>query len=135
MNNIKHEFVNDEDIPAEHKTYLETLKNEKPNIHAIPDLNILLTNIYDILFYLLSNEGKYLLNTQYDHLIETLGNKYEFVPLSMIKMLANENNRTENVEYILSMISHLQDAKDGIVSIEDVHKNFTDNLNKRYITK
>ncbi len=133
MDNIKHEFVKDSDIPKEYQEHFDNLKNAKPDINAVPDLNLLLEHMYEILSFFTSSKGKKLLSTQRDKLILQIADKYESVPISMIKILADEKNRKENVERLLNMLSLLQQAKDGVINIDDVQKNISDDLNKQYI--
>ena len=70
-----------------------------------------------------TNHGSYL-NTLYD--------KFEKLPASMIKLLSDDENQVENLEKIINMLETLSSVKRGEVSLETAHDTFTEKQNESY---
>ena len=63
-----------------------------------------------------------------------MNNKYaETVPLGIITLLLEENQREKNVNCLLVMFNNLRDAKLGKISLDDAEKILVDDVNNRYL--
>jgi hypothetical protein len=107
--------------------------NRESSVDAIPDLTILSGYIYDILVYLEKKETKKLLKINESAVRMLLNEKYaDSVPLGIIDMLMEEDNKEENIDRIVKILESLKRVKRGELSIEDGLNNLTDDINERY---
>lgn len=134
MDNIAMNVVSGDQIGKEENSVVLPEKSEKPTLDAIPDLELLTDNIFDIVEYL-ERDDIIKLTKEADHIVlNTLNNKYgDSVPYSMLKILLDYENREENVERILDMLKMLKKAKSGKYDLEEAEKDFTDKVNERYL--
>lgn len=107
--------------------------NREASIDAIPDLDVLTKNVFDILEYLERSDIVKLMRTNESAVKMYLNNKYaDSVPLGIITMLMEEDAREENVEMMLQMFESLKQAKIGNLSLETAEKNLAEIVNNRY---
>ncbi len=109
------------------------------SVDAIPDLDLLTSNIYEILMFLekpatislmKSNEGavKMMLNQKYA----------DSVPLSIITLLLEEDKRIEHVEILLNLfdklatVKNMRDKDQALQALEKTEFDFTQESRKRY---
>lgn len=127
-------IVDNNEVGKEANSIVIPEKSEKPSIDAIPDLDELTKNVFEIVEYLERDDIIELCKNSEHIVLNTLNNKYvETVPYSMIKLLMDVDNRVENVERVLDMISMLIEAKKGNYDLEKAEKDFTDKINERYL--
>lgn len=106
------------------------------SIDAIPDLDVLTGHVFEILQYLEDPSSKKLMKTKNGEgaIRMHLNNKYaDSVPLGIITLLMDENNREENVKRLLNMFNNLVKAKEGKESLTNLEKQLTDDVNERYL--
>lgn len=107
--------------------------NREASVDAIPDLDVLTGNVYEILEYLNRPQVKQLMRTNETAVKMYLNNKYaETVPLGIIGLLMDEKNIDEHVDRLLRMFKSLRRAKTGDVTLEEAHKELADDVNNRY---
>ena len=97
----------------------------------IPDIGILSNNIIDIIEYIDNN-----LDEKLEILRDILIDKYEQIPISIIKLLTSTRDKkiqAENIKYLLELLDNLQKVKNGKLSIEDCKEIFSTTIAERYI--
>jgi len=133
---MKVELVTEDSMTPEMK---DKLFNSKPSVDAIPDLNVLTGHVYDIVEYLELPETKKILKKDDSIVMKYLNNKYaDSVPLGIIKLLMEENERQNTIEILANMFQALLDAKNGKTTIEDVEmkifeKDGLNSINHKYV--
>lgn len=104
------------------------------SLDAIPDLDKLTGNILEILEYLEDPKNKRLIATNEGSVRTMLCNQYaETVPYGVITLLLDRENRYENVGRLMRMFEMMNNAKCGKRTLEEVEKEFTEEINHRYI--
>ena len=127
-------IVDNSEVGKERNSIVIPEKSEKPSVEAIPDLDELTNNVFEIVEYLERDDIIELCKKSEHIVLNTLNIKYaDTVPYSMIKLLMDVDNRVENVERVLDMISMLIEAKKGKYDLEQAEKDFTDKINERYL--
>lgn len=112
----------------------KSILNREASIDAIPDLDALSGNVFNILCYLEKKETKELMKVNETAVKMYLNNKYaDTVPIGIITLLMEENSREENVDRLLKMFGALKEAKKGKISLEDAEKNLSEEINQRYL--
>jgi hypothetical protein len=128
---VKVDMVSADDMFVEDRN---AIFNRESSVHAIPDLDVLTGNVYEILQYLERPEISKLLKTNDTAVKMYLNNKYaDTVPLGIISLLMEEDARNENVEQMLTLFESLRQAKSGKMSLEDAEKKLTDDVSNRYL--
>jgi hypothetical protein len=128
---VKLDMVSAEDMSVEDR---ESVFNREASINAIPDLDVLTGNVFNILQYLERPEISKLMRTNDTAVKMYLNNKYaDTVPLGIITLLMEEDARDENVNQLLNMFESLRQAKSGNISLEDAEKKLTDDVSNRYL--
>lgn len=108
--------------------------DREASIDAIPDLNVLTKNVYDILKYLDKTETKNLMKKNTSAVRMLLNDKYaDSVPLGIIDMLMEEENKEENIDRLLRIFESLKQAKLGKISLDNGLDNLTNEVNERYL--
>lgn len=127
---VKVDMVRADEMSEEER---RAIFNRESSVDAIPDLNILTGHVYDILIYLDKSETKKLMKINESAVRMLLNEKYaDSVPLGIIDMLMEEENKEENIDRILRIFESLKRVKRGELSIEDGLNNLTDDINDRY---
>ena len=128
---VKVDMVNASDLPDEERN---SVFNKESSIDAIPNIDVLTGNVYEILQYLEDPKICKLIKTNDTAVKMYLNNKYaDIVPLGIISLLMDEDARDENVDRMLRMFTSLKHAKNGNITLEDAEKNLTDEVNNRYL--
>ncbi len=111
--------------------------NREQTVDAIPDLDELSRNVYEILKYLEDRKTRNYMETKANAagVRMLLNNKYaDKMPLGMIDMLMEEECREENVERILEIIDFLREAKrEGNDKLKELDDVLHEKINKRYM--
>ena len=103
------------------------------NIPDIPDLTLLTSKILEFIeFYdepttqelIKNNKGGYNL---------IINEKFEIIPLGMIRLLSDVNNRATNLEKIMDMLSMLEKVKNGSNSLENAETLFFEKRAEEYL--
>ena len=128
---IKIDMVSNDQMTEEER---KSIFNREASVNAIPNLDILTGNVFEILKYLENPETKKLMKINDTAVKMYINNKYaDSVPLGIITLLMEEDSREENVERMLKMFEALQQAKNGTLSIDDAEKKITEDVNNRYL--
>lgn len=129
--NIKLDIVSTDQMTDEER---RAIIDREASIDAIPDLDILTGHVYEIICYLEKPETSKLLKKNDSAVKMYLNSKYaDTVPLGIITILMEEDNRIENIERLLRLFDQLRKAKSGQISLDDAEKNITDEVNERYL--
>jgi len=104
-----------------------------PNINAIPDLTLLTTKILEFIEFEEKEETKKLKENNrgyYNNLIDT---NYTILTPTMVKLLSDINNRTENLEKMMDMIRLLRNIKEGRNTFENAENEFMEKRSEEYL--
>jgi hypothetical protein len=102
------------------------------SVDAIPDITLLSSLVVDFVEFFndpsvqkvrKSDNGRYL-NMMFD--------KFEKLPMSMIKLLSDEEEQIQNLQKIITMLETLSKVKDGEISLQVAHDEFTEKQNEDY---
>jgi hypothetical protein len=102
------------------------------SVNAIPDIILLSTLVIDFVEYYNMPSTKKLRDTNHGAYLNTLYDKFEKLPTSMIKLLSDDDNQVENLEKIINMLETLSSVKRGEVSLDKAHDDFTEKQNEAY---
>jgi hypothetical protein len=102
------------------------------SVSAIPDITLLSTLVIDFVEYYNMPSTKKLRDTNHGMYLNTLYDKFEKLPTSMIKLLSDDDNQVENLEKIINMLETLSSVKRGEVSLDKAHDDFTEKQNEAY---
>ncbi len=102
------------------------------SVNAIPDITLLSTLVIDFVEYYNLPSTKKLRDTNHGAYLNTLYDKFEKLPTSMIKLLSDDDNQVENLEKIINMLETLSSVKRGEVSLDKAHDDFTEKQNEAY---
>jgi len=129
MNNITLEQISENDMTEKQKI----LFDRKLSVDAIPDLDLLTTNVCDILEYLDNPSTVKMLKNNSDVVERTLNNKYaDTVPYSILKLLLDRENIVENTKMLISLFERLNDAKTGKKDLVELEKEYAIEMQKKY---
>lgn len=129
--NVKLDVVTADDIPEDKR---RAIFDRQASVDAIPDLDVLTGNVYEILQYLEDPRIRKLQKTNDSAVKMHLNTKYaDTVPLGIITVLMEEESRFENVERLLKMFEQLRKAKAGEISLETAEQTVTEDVNERYL--
>lgn len=129
MNNITLEQISENDMTEKQKI----LFDRKLSVDAIPDLDILTTNVCDILEYLDHPSTVKLLKSDSSIVERTLNNKYaDTVPYSILKLLLDRENIVENTKMLISLFERLNDAKTGKKDLVELENEYAIEMQKKY---
>lgn len=111
-----------------------SLDHKEMSIDAIPDLDKLTGYILEILQYLEDPQNQTYIKNNEGPVRMLLNNKYaDTVPYGIITLLLDKQNRYENVDRLMRMFEQMNRAKNGHIDLQEVEKNFTEEINDRYI--
>lgn len=104
------------------------------DISAIPDCNLLSQMIVDFIEYYDLPSTKKIRDTNYPLYLNTLYEKFNKMPMSMIKLLSDDdqNVRSENLQKIVELLQNLGRVKKGDLTLESVCDDFTEKQNEEY---
>jgi hypothetical protein len=99
---------------------------------AIPDITLLSSLVVDFIeFY---NDPSIAKVRKLDHAryLNMMFEKFEKLPASMIKLLSDEEEQVQNLQKIITMLETLSKVKDGEISLQMAHDEFTEKQNEDY---
>ena len=102
-----------------------------PSIDAIPDLDKLSTRVVEMLDIIEKNKGRDISETRI-----FLIDKFDDVPVSIIKLLTidgTEEERVENLNRLLRLLENLGKAKSGKKELTQCASEFNDEIAERYV--
>jgi hypothetical protein len=108
--------------------------DRKMSVDAIPDVNVLSQMVVDFIEYYDMPSTKTLRDTNYPFYLNSLYDKFNMMPMSMIKLLSEEEQsvRAENLEKIIDLLQTLGKVKKGEVSLDSACDEFTEKQNENY---
>jgi hypothetical protein len=128
---VKIEMVSDKEMTSAER---QEVFDRPMSAGAIPDLNALIANMYEILEYLYKDSTEKLMKTNESAIKMYLNNRYaDSVPYGMITLLMEKDTREKNVEGLLNLFENLSRAKNGEVDLDDVGKDLSETINQRYL--
>jgi hypothetical protein len=104
-----------------------------PDINAIPDLTLLTTKILEFIEFEEKEETQKLKESNrgyYNNLIDT---NYEILTPTMVKLLSDKNNKTENLTKMMDMIRLLRNVKEGRNTFENAENEFMEKRSEEYL--
>jgi hypothetical protein len=104
-----------------------------PDVNAIPDLLELTNKILEFIDFYDKPEMKKLREENMGNYNYIVGEKFEKLPPSMIKLLSDEENRSSNLEKLMEMLRLLQTVKDGKNTFEKTENDFFEKRAEEYI--
>ena len=104
-----------------------------PDVKAIPDLLELTNKILEFIDFYDKPEMKKLREENMGNYNYIVGEKFEKLPPSMIKLLSDEENRASNLEKLMEMLRLLQSVKDGKNTFEKTENDFFEKRAEEYI--
>jgi hypothetical protein len=122
-------------VSAEQMTDAEREKiyNRKMSVDAIPDLDVLTGHVLEILQYLEKPSTIKMMETNKNAVLMHLNNKYaDTVPYGIISLMMETEHIDEHMERLTMLFDSLRKAKAGLVSLEDVGQQLSDDVKKRY---
>jgi hypothetical protein len=110
------------------------LEEDKMDINAIPDIQLLSSKVVEFLEFYDKPEIVKLRKENHSNYLFKLYERFEVLPASMIKLLSEPNKtlRTENVEKIIILLERLAEVKAGTRNLEDTRDDFLEENNEKY---
>ena len=103
------------------------------NTPQIPDLTLLTTKIIEFIQFIDDPTTGKLLETNKNAYNLILEERFSVIPIAMIRLLSDNNNRAKNLEKIMDMISMLQKVKNGQDSLENAENDFFEKRASEYL--
>lgn len=103
---------------------------------AIPDLDKLLKEVLEMLYYINTDEMQKLEETDNYSFERHLDSKFESLSLeynSIFRLLLDKENREKNILKLIEVFSKLQEVKAGLIDISKADIDFKEELNEEYI--
>lgn len=104
------------------------------SVDAIPDVTLLSQMVVDFIEYYDMPSTKTLRDTNYPFYLNSLYDKFNKLPMSMIKLLSEEDQtvRASNLEKIIDLLQTLGKVKKGELSLDSACDDFTEKQNEAY---
>ena len=102
------------------------------SVDAIPDLDKLTQQVLDFIAYYDDPTTVQLRKDNYPVYLNSLYDKFESMPMSMIKLLSDTENRIENLSKIISLLETLAKVKRGNISLESARDEYAEQQNEAY---
>ncbi len=104
------------------------------SVDAIPDVTELSTMVVDFIEYYDMPSTKVLRDTNYPSYLNSLYDKFNKMPMSMIKLLSEDDpdTRSDNLAKIIDLLETLGRVKKGEMSLEKANDDFTEKQNEAY---
>ena len=127
-------LLNDKDLPEhiKNKQFVEP----KLDVAAIPDLDVLLGDILEMLEYMDKPEMIDLEKTNeatYEQHLDTKFDKISSRYYKIFKLLLDRNNRELNLKKLIDMLMVLKEIKSGKVDIKKADDDFHENMNEKFV--
>lgn len=101
---------------------------------AIPDLGELLNYVNSLISFVETPEMIILSKTNYEEYERKAYQRYnQYMPIKIIGMMVNEEERYENLERLLDMFDRLDNVKNGKKNMQDEYESFSEKLNEQYL--
>jgi hypothetical protein len=100
---------------------------------TIPDLEKLTNNVLDFIEFINKPETIKLKAESTGNYNYIINEKFADLPLSMIKLLSDTENRAKNLEKVLDMITMLRSVKNGQKSFGDAENEFMEKRSEEYL--
>lgn len=101
---------------------------------AIPNLEELLKYVNSLITFVETPEMVSLSKTNYQEYERMAYQRYnQHMPIKIIGMIVNEEERYENLERLLDMFDTLEAIKSGKKNMQDEYANFSEKLNEKYL--
>jgi hypothetical protein len=104
-----------------------------PSINAIPDLELLTTKIIEFLEFIDKPEIINMKENEPGNFNYIVNEKFSMLPLSMVKLLTEREQRAQNLEKILDMINILRSVKTGQKTFETAENEFVEKRAEEYL--
>ena len=110
------------------------LEEDKMDINAIPDIELLSSKVVEFLEFYDEPETTKLRKENHPHYLFKLYERFEILPASMIKLLSepNQSLRTQNVEKIIMLLERLAEVKAGTRNLDSTRDEFLEENNEKY---
>jgi len=110
------------------------LEEDKMDINAIPDIELLSSKVVEFLEFYDEPSIVKLRKENHPHYLFKLYERFEVLPASMIKLLSEPNQRlrTQNVEKIIMLLERLYEVKTGKRNLEATRDEFLEENNEEY---
>jgi esterase/lipase len=106
--------------------------NRVMSIDAIPDMTLLSSLVVDFVEFYGDSEVKKVRDSDYSKYLNMMFDKFEKLPMSMIKLLSDEENQVQNLQKIIDLLETLSKVKSGEVNIESARDEFIEKQNESY---
>lgn len=101
---------------------------------AIPDLGELLGYVNSLIAFVETPEMIVLAKTNYEEYERRAYQRYnQHMPIKIIGMMVNEEERYENLERLLDMFDRLDGIKSGKRNMQEEYADFSEKLNEQYL--
>ncbi len=104
-----------------------------PNVNAIPDLELLTTKIIEFLEFVDKPEIITMKENEPGNFNYIVNERFSMLPLSMVKLLSEREQRAQNLEKILDMINILRSVKTGQKTFETAENEFVEKRAEEYL--
>ena len=99
----------------------------------IPDLTQLTTKILEFIEFHDDPTTQELIKNNKSNYNYILSERFEIIPIAMVKLLSDIENRASNLEKIMDMISMLEKVKSGTNSIQNAEEVFFEKRAAEYL--
>lgn len=106
--------------------------NREMSIDAIPDITLLSSLVVEFVEFYADSEVKKVRDTDYSKYLNMMFDKFEKLPMSMIKLLSDDDNQVQNLQKIIELLETLSKVKSGEVNIESARDDFIEKQNESY---
>jgi hypothetical protein len=106
--------------------------NRVMSIDAIPDITLLSSLVVEFVEFYAEPEVKKVRDRDYSTYLNMLFDKFEKLPMSMIKLLSDEENQVHNLQKVIDLLETLSKVKSGEVNIESARDEFIEKQNETY---
>jgi hypothetical protein len=110
------------------------LEEDRMDINAIPDLELLSSKVVEFLEFYDDPKIKKLREESHSNYLFKLYERFEIMPASMIKLLSERNQklRAQNLEKIITLLERLAEVKSGKRNLEATRDEFLEENNEKY---
>lgn len=102
------------------------------SVDAIPDITLLSSLVVEFVEFYGDVEVKKVRDSDYPKYLNMMFDKFEKLPMSMIKLLSDEENQVQNLQKIIDLLETLSKVKSGEVNIESARDEFIEKQNESY---
>ncbi len=106
--------------------------DRKMSVDAIPDITLLSSLVVDFVEFYNDPSVQKVRKTDHARYLNMMFEKFEKLPMSMIKLLSDEEEQIQNLQKIITLLETLSKVKQGQVSLQDAHDEFTEKQNEEY---